>query len=125
MRLTAKSSTQLVGVASPVAGVAEVHEMKMDGDIMRMRAVPVLDLPAGKTVEFKPGGYHVMLMDLKEPLVTGASVPLTLLFKNPQGQASRLEVKLKVDATAPGAAARPATASAVPPSAPGMAGHKH
>ncbi|MBC7610497.1 MAG: copper chaperone PCu(A)C, partial [Polaromonas sp.] len=59
MNLTAKDGTRLVGVSSPAAGVAEVHEMKMEGDIMKMRAVPVLDLPAGKKVELKPGGYHV------------------------------------------------------------------
>ena len=68
MKLTAKDGAKLVGAASPVAGVTEVHEMKMEGDVMRMRAIPGLDLPAGKTVELKPGGYHVMLMDLKAPL---------------------------------------------------------
>ena len=51
-----------------MAGVAEIHEMKMQGDMMRMRAVPALELPAGKAVELKPGGYHVMLMDLKQQL---------------------------------------------------------
>ena len=61
MKITAKTGTQLVGLSSPVAGVVEVHEMKMDKDIMRMRALPALALPAGKTIELKPGGYHVML----------------------------------------------------------------
>jgi copper(I)-binding protein len=69
MSITAKDGARLVGASSPVAGVAEVHEMKMDGDVMKMRAVEGgLELPAGKTVELKPGGYHVMLMDLKAPL---------------------------------------------------------
>ena len=63
---------QLVGVTTPVAGTAEVHEMKMEGDVMRMRPVPKVDLPAGRTVEFKPGGYHLMLMDLKQALKPGS-----------------------------------------------------
>ncbi|MEY4266598.1 MAG: hypothetical protein RIS90_1133, partial [Pseudomonadota bacterium] len=69
MKLTAKDGAKLVAASSPVAGVTEVHEMKMEGDIMKMKAVAGgLDLPAGKTVELKPGGYHVMLMDLKAAL---------------------------------------------------------
>ncbi len=108
MSLTAKEATQLVGISSPVAGVAEVHEMKMEGDIMKMRAVPALDLPAGKKVELKPGGYHVMLMDLKAPLAKDSTVPVTLLFKNAKGVESRLELKLPVSAVAPAGAAAPA-----------------
>jgi copper(I)-binding protein len=102
MKLTAKESTQLVGVSTPVAGTAEVHEMKMDGDVMRMRAVPKLDLPAGKTVELKPGGYHVMLMDLKQPLAPGSTVPLTLVLRNPKGVESKLELKVPVAAAPAG-----------------------
>ena len=102
MSLTAKEATQLVGVSSPVAGVAEVHEMKMDGDIMRMRAAPAVDLPAGKKVDLKSGGYHVMLMDLKAPLALGSSVPVTLLFKDAKGVESKVELKVPVSATAPG-----------------------
>ena len=102
MTLTAKDATRLVGVTSPVAGVAEVHEMKMEGDIMKMRPMPVLDLPAGKKVDLKPGGYHVMLMDLKAPLALGSTVPVTLLFKDARGVQSRLELKLPVSAVAPG-----------------------
>lgn len=103
MTLTATEPLSLVGVASPVAGVAEVHEMKMEGDIMRMRAIPKLDLPAGKTVELKPGGYHVMLMDLKAPLALGTSVPITLLLRNAQGVESRQEVMVPVTTSAPAA----------------------
>ncbi|AYQ26609.1 copper chaperone PCu(A)C [Polaromonas sp. SP1] len=105
MSLTAKDATQLVGVTSPVAGVAEVHEMKMEGDVMKMRALPLLDLPAGKKVDLKPGGYHVMLMDLKAPLAKDSTVPVTLLFKDARGVESKLELKLPVATTAPGAAA--------------------
>ncbi|WP_411884289.1 copper chaperone PCu(A)C [Polaromonas sp. YR568] len=104
MSLTAKDATRLVGVSSPVAGVAEVHEMKMEGDVMKMRAVPALDLPAGKKVELKPGGYHVMLMDLKAPLAKDSTVPVTLLFKDAKGVESKLELKLPVATAAPGAA---------------------
>ncbi len=71
MRLTARQPMQLIGVTTPVAGTAEVHEMKQEGDIMRMRQVAKVDLPAGQTVEFKPGGYHLMLMDLKQALKPG------------------------------------------------------
>lgn len=104
MKLTAKESLKLVAAASPAAGVAEVHEMKMEGDVMKMRALPALDLPAGKTVELKPGGYHVMLMDLKAPLAKGATVPLTLVFKDAQGAESKVELQVPVSAQAPGAA---------------------
>jgi len=65
LQLKAKSDSRLVEARSPVAGVVEIHEMAMDGSVMKMRAVPGLDLPAGKSVELKPGGYHIMLMDLK------------------------------------------------------------
>ena len=75
MTLTAPSASKLVSVSSPVAGVAEVHEMKMEGDVMKMRAIPGLDLPAGKAVDLKPGGYHVMLMDLKLPLQKDTTIP--------------------------------------------------
>lgn len=103
MKLTANEAMQLVGISTPVAGTAEVHEMKMDGDVMRMRAVPQLDLPAGRTVELKPGGYHVMLMDLKQALVAGSTVPLTLVLRNAKGAESKLELKVPVAAQPAGA----------------------
>ena len=113
MQLTASQPTTLVGVASPVAGVAEVHEMKMDGDVMRMRALPQgLPLPAGQPVALTPGGYHVRLMDLKATLPKDSTIPLTLTFKDAKGVESRVELKLPVATTAPGGAAAPA-------------GHKH
>jgi copper(I)-binding protein len=91
-------------VSSPVAGVAQVHEMKMEGDVMKMRAMPSLDLPAGQTVQLKPGGYHVMMMDLKQTLPKGSTVPLTLRFKDAQGAESKVELKVPVSTVAPGAA---------------------
>ena len=103
MTLTAKDGAKLVNASSPVAGVVEVHEMKMDGDIMRMREVTGgLELPAGKAVDLKPGGYHVMLMDLKAALPKDSTVPMTLVFKDAKGVESKLELKLPVAAAAPG-----------------------
>ena len=108
MRLTAQDGARLVRAESPAAGVTEVHEMKMEGDVMKMRAVPSLELPAGKTVELKPGGYHVMLLDLKAPLAKDSTVPLTLVFQDAKGVESKLELTLPVGTTAPGGAAAPA-----------------
>jgi periplasmic copper chaperone A len=105
MRLTATEATQLVGVSTPVAGVAEVHEMKMEGDVMKMRAMDKLDLPAGRTIELKPGGYHLMLLDLKQPLKQGSTVPMTLLFRDAKGVESKLELKVPVAPKAPGSGA--------------------
>ena len=101
MSLTAPKALTLVGVSTPAAGIAEVHEMKMDGDVMKMREMPALDLPAGKTVNFKPGGLHVMLMDLKQPFTKGNRVPMTLRFKDATGVESKLTVMLPVAMTAP------------------------
>ena len=67
-----------MGVSSPVAASVELHEMKMDGSVMRMRPVASIDLPKMQDVELKPGGYHVMLMGLKGQLKAGDKVPLTL-----------------------------------------------
>ena len=101
MALTAPRALKLVSVTTPAAGIAEVHEMKMDGDIMRMREIPQLALPAGQTVELKPGGLHVMLMDLKQPFAKDAKVPFTLHFKDAKGVDSQLSVTLPVAAVAP------------------------
>ena len=93
MTITSKDGAKLVGGSSPVAGVTEIHEMKMDGDIMRMRAIPGgLDLPAGKAVELKPGSYHVMLLDLKTALPKDTTVPVTLMFKDAKGVESKVEL---------------------------------
>ncbi|WP_027015705.1 copper chaperone PCu(A)C [Comamonas composti] len=101
VRLTAEESLRLVGVESPVAGVAEVHEMKMEGDVMRMRAIEGLDLPKGQAVELKPGGYHLMLQQLKSPVLKDSKVPLTLVFKDAKGETSRLSLELPARAMAP------------------------
>jgi copper(I)-binding protein len=103
MRITARQPMQLVGVATPAAGTAEVHEMKMEGEVMRMRPVAKVDLPAGTAVDFKPGGYHLMLMDLKQPLKTGAVVPLTLIFRDAQGAERKQDLSVPVATQAPAA----------------------
>ena len=101
MKLTAKDAGKLVSGSSPAAGVVEVHEMKMDKDVMKMAALPNgLDLPAGKTVELKPGSYHVMLMDLKSPLAADSTVPVTLTFQDAKGNKTTQELKLPVKAMA-------------------------
>ncbi|MBT2321613.1 copper chaperone PCu(A)C [Variovorax paradoxus] len=107
MKLNAPAGARLVGATTPAAGVAEVHEMKMEGDTMRMRGVAALDLPARQTIELKPGGYHLMLMDLRQPLAKGSTVPLTLHFEDTKGQKSALELKVPVlaGAAAPAAGA--------------------
>jgi len=111
MTLAAGVPLRLVGVATPAAGVAEVHEMKMEGDTMKMRAVPSLALPAGQAVELKPGGYHLMLMDLKQPIAAGGVIPLTLSFEDAKGAKSTLLVQAPVQAAPAGGA--------------GAEGHKH
>jgi len=109
MKLTAPNGATLVSASTPVAGVAEVHEMKMEGDVMRMRALPGLELPAGKTVELTPGGFHVMLMDLKTTLPKDSTVPLTLVFKDAKGVQSKVELKVPVATSAPGGGAAAAS----------------
>ena len=98
MQITSAKGGKLVSVASPAAGVVQIHEMKMSGDVMKMGAVPSLDLPAGTAVELKPGGYHVMMMDLKKPLQAGDSVPFTLVIEGKDGQRETLELTLPVRA---------------------------
>jgi copper(I)-binding protein len=96
MTLTNAQGGKLLSAASPVAGVVEVHEMKMEGNVMKMAAIPSLELPAGKAVELKPGGFHIMLMDLKQGLKHGDSVPLILTIEDRDGKKERLEIKATV-----------------------------
>ena len=106
LEITSKSGATLVGAASPAAGVSEIHEMKMDGGIMKMRAVERLQLPAGKPVQLAPGGYHVMLLNLKQPLKKGDSVALTLQVESPDKKVEAVQIKAEVrDLTATATAA--------------------
>ncbi|MCL1960707.1 MAG: copper chaperone PCu(A)C [Desulfovibrionaceae bacterium] len=101
MTLTAPEGARLVGASSPAAGVTEVHEMLMQGDVMKMRAIDSLELPAGQPVELKPGGHHVMLIDLKAPLPAGSAVPLTLVLRDAKGAEVRQELQVPVRAPTP------------------------
>jgi copper(I)-binding protein len=105
MTITSPVAGRLVSASSPVAGVTEIHEMTMDGQVMRMRAVDGLDLPAGRAVQLKPGGYHVMLMELKQPLKAGETVPITLVIERAGGAKESIRVNAPV---------RPLAASAAP-----------
>jgi len=96
MQLKSAADTALVAAASPVAKIVEIHEMKMEGGMMKMNAVDKLALPAGKAVDLKPGGYHVMLMDLVKPLKDGEIVPLQLTFEDKAGKKQTVDVKAVV-----------------------------
>lgn len=98
MTLRAARDARLVAAASPVARTVEIHEMRMDGDVMIMRAIPGIELPAGRTVALEPGGYHLMLLGLRRPLRAGEAVPLRLTFKDAAGKSFSLEVKAKARA---------------------------
>jgi copper(I)-binding protein len=93
LTITSQEPLALVGVASPAADIAEVHEMKMDGDIMRMRMAERIELKAGEPLELKPGGYHLMLMSLTAPIQAGQEIELSLQFEKPDG--SRIEMPVK------------------------------
>jgi len=107
MRLTPSANARLVDARSPVAAVVEIHEMAMENDVMRMRQVPGVDLAAGRTLELKPGGYHVMLMDLKQPLKAGEQVPITLVFEDAAQKRFTQEIKAPVTALGGGNAPMP------------------
>ena len=96
MQLQSAQDAKLISAQSPVAGLVEVHEMSMDGGVMKMRAVPNLALPAGKAVELKPGGYHVMLMDLKGQVKEGDTVPVTLVVEGQDGKRQSLKLDVPV-----------------------------
>jgi periplasmic copper chaperone A len=98
MKLTASKDTRLVAVSTPLTPKAEVHEMAMQDNVMRMRQVPAIELPAGKTVELKPGGFHLMFLDLPAQVKAGDQVPLTLIFEDRSGTRQTVEVKAPVRA---------------------------
>jgi hypothetical protein len=96
MKLESAQDARLLSASSPAAGVVEIHEMKMENDIMKMRAVPSVAIPAGKGVELKPGGYHVMLMNLKAQVKEGDIVPITLVVEGKDKKRETVEVKATV-----------------------------
>lgn len=96
MNIVAGENLRLIEVKSPAAEVAEVHQMKMEQGMMRMRAVPFLDLPAGKTVKLEPGGYHVMLFDIKQSLVAGQRLKLELTVEDASRRKHRVVVEAEI-----------------------------
>jgi copper(I)-binding protein len=90
---------RLLSVSTPMAGVAELHEMSIDAGVMRMRGVAALEVRPGEKLQLKPGGYHVMLSELRQPLKVGDRFPLTLTFQN----AGTVEVSVWVEAMSAGA----------------------
>ena len=84
----------LVSASSPVAGEIQLHEMAMEGNVMKMRQVKDIPVPAGGAVELKPGGLHLMFMNIKAPLAAGETVPVKLKF----AKAGEVEVKFPVNA---------------------------
>ncbi len=88
------AADQLVSASSPVAGEVQLHEMAMDGNVMKMRQVKDIAVPAGGAVELKPGGLHLMFMNIKAPLTAGETVPVKLKF----AKAGEVEVKMPVNA---------------------------
>lgn len=108
MTLTARQDLKLVGVATPAANVAQIHDMKLDGDTMRMHALPALPLPANQSVTLAPGGKHLMLMDLKQVLTAGSTLQIELKLQDAAGQALTQTVDVPVRQNAPDGAAPPA-----------------
>jgi copper(I)-binding protein len=93
MKLESAQDARLVSASSPVAGVVELHEMAMEKNVMKMRQVPGIDIPADKGAELKPGGYHVMLMNLKGQVKEGDAVPITLVVEGKDKKRQTLEVR--------------------------------
>ncbi len=101
MQIQSDADARLLGVSSTVVPRVEVHEMSMDGGVMRMREVKAIDLPKGKTVSLQPGGFHIMLMNLKKPIAAGDVIPLTLTVES---GGKRQTVEVKAEARAMGGA---------------------
>ena len=103
MTLTAAEPLTLLGAATPAAGIVEIHQMKMEGDVMKMRAVDTLALKPGVSLQFAPNGYHFMLMDLKAPFRAGTKVRMTLRFRDAKGAERTQDVAVPVSLAAPAA----------------------
>ena len=93
MTITSAQGGKLVAASSPIAASVEVHEMKMEGDVMKMRPVDALPLPAGKPVDLKSGSYHIMMMGLKAPVKAGDVVPIQLVVEDAKGKRETVDVK--------------------------------
>ncbi len=96
MTLTAAQDARLVGASSPVAAAVEIHQTRMGNNTARMRHARAIELPAAKSVELKPGGYHLMLLGLKRQMKEGESVSIRLIVENKSGNPSSTEIKARV-----------------------------
>ena len=97
LEISSSEDARVVGVRSPASKSAEIHSMSTEGGMMKMRRLSGLDLPAGQTVRFAPGGNHIMLLDIKEPLVLGGRVTVTLIVSQ-KGKKKRIDVQAEVRA---------------------------
>lgn len=101
MRVTSPTDQRLISVQSPL-GIAQIHQMSIDQGVMRMKALPQgLPLPAGQAIDLKPGGYHIMLLDLKTALSPGQKVPLTLQIQDPSGRQKSVALEVPILKEAP------------------------
>ena len=91
------AADKLLSVRADVADSVEMHSMTMEGDVMRMRQVPAIEVPGGQAVELKPGGLHLMLMGLRQPLRAGSSFPLTLKFE----RAGEVKIDVRIESPGP------------------------
>jgi copper(I)-binding protein len=98
MQITSDKAVKLVGVNSVAAEASEIHEMSMQGDVMKMRQVNEVVIDAGKSVELKPGSYHIMLMNLKKTVQAGSTVNLNLEFLDTDGKKQTVKVKAEARA---------------------------
>ena len=96
MSLLSKQGTSLIKAESDLATTVEIHSMTMENDVMKMRMLEALPLPAGTTVNLEPGGYHLMLFGLKQALKVGEEAEFKLYFKNRAGETNSMTVKLPV-----------------------------
>jgi len=96
MTLKSTADTQLIKVESKMAGTVEIHEMSMNNGVMKMRMLDTLALPANKAVELSPGGFHLMLFDMKKPFATGNQVDMLLTFKDKTGKISKQKITVPV-----------------------------
>jgi hypothetical protein len=101
LKIKSDAPAKLIGISSPVAKAVQIHEIKVQDNVMHMRPIDSLDLPAGKTVELKPGAYHIMLENIAEPLKQGATVPLILTIEGTDMQRQSIEVKAEVRSAMP------------------------
>lgn len=101
MTIVSNEDTSLIAIDSDVADVIEIHSMSMENGVMKMRMLDTLDLIAGKPTELSPGGFHLMLFDLKKPLAAGKEAHFTLHFKNKAGQEKTISVTSPIKAEAP------------------------